>query len=154
MVSFMLNNNLKYCRQSLEITQLALGKILGVSKQTVSNWENNNDVIPLKKLVKFCNEYSYDIDYVIGLTNKNKGSQNITIDSKVIGDNLKSLRKSLNFTQCKMAKECMISQTAYSNYEQGISLITTMTLYTICKRHNISMNDMLKKESLNFLVTN
>lgn len=154
MVSFMLNNNLKYCRQSLEITQLALGKILGVSKQTVSNWENNNDVIPLKNLVRFCNEYNYDIDYVIGLTNKNKGSQNITIDSKVIGDNLRNLRKSLNFTQCKMAKECMISQTAYSNYEQGISLITTMTLYTICKNHNISMNDILKQESLNFLVTN
>ena len=149
----MLNNNLKYCRQSLEITQLELGKIFGVSKQTVSNWENNNDIIPLKKLVKFCNEYNYDIDYVIGLTNKNKGSQNITIDSKVIGDNLRNLRKSLNFTQCKMAKECMISQTAYSNYELGISLITTMTLYTVCKRHNISMSDMLKKESLSFLVT-
>lgn len=139
----MLNNNLKYCRQTLELTQTELGKLLKVSKQTVANWENNNDIIPLKKLVKFCNEFNFAIDYVVGLSNK-KEANKIIIDSKKIGNNLKALRKSLNLTQAQIAKECAISQTAYSNYELGINLITTLTLYTICKKHNILMKELLK----------
>ena len=33
----MLNNNLKYCREELEMTQTELGIILGSSKQIISN---------------------------------------------------------------------------------------------------------------------
>ena len=51
----MIDSNLKYCREELEMTQTELGYIFGVSKGTVSNWENGYNVIPLKKLVKFSN---------------------------------------------------------------------------------------------------
>ena len=139
----MLNNNLKYCRESLEMTQTELGNIFGVSKQTVANWENSNDIIPLKKLVKFCNMFNYSIDYVMGLKNKNEDYEKININLEIIGSNLKKLRKSLKLTQSMIAKECAISQTAYSNYELGITLITTLTLYTICKNHHIFMETIL-----------
>ena len=36
-----LGNNIKKEREARELTQNELGKILGVSKQTVSSWENN-----------------------------------------------------------------------------------------------------------------
>lgn len=36
----MVNNNIKFCRETLEMTQSELGYIFGVTKQTVSNWEN------------------------------------------------------------------------------------------------------------------
>lgn len=32
----MINNNLKYCREELEMTQQELGYVFGVSKNTVS----------------------------------------------------------------------------------------------------------------------
>lgn len=140
----MLNNNLKYCRQSLEMTQTELGNIFGVSKQTIANWENNNDIIPLKKLIKFCNMFNYSIDYVVGLKNKNQDFQKINTTPKIIGNNLKKLRKKIKLTQSDIAKECTISQTTYSNYELGINLITTLTLYTICKKHGILMEMILK----------
>jgi len=42
----------------------------------------------------------------------------------------------------------MISQTTYSNYELGIRLITTLTLYTLCKNHNLSMDEVINKKKM------
>ena len=53
----MLNNNIKYCREELEMTQDELGYVFGVSRKTVAGWDNNHDTIPLPKLVKFSNLY-------------------------------------------------------------------------------------------------
>ena len=52
-ITMLINNNLKSCREELEITQEELGKVLGVSRKTVTGWENNYDSMPLTKLVKF-----------------------------------------------------------------------------------------------------
>lgn len=53
--NMMLNNNIKYCREELEMTQEELGYVFGVTGATVSGWENNNDTMPLPKMVKFAN---------------------------------------------------------------------------------------------------
>lgn len=58
----MYNNNLKYCREDLEMTQTELGYIFGVTKQTISDWENAKDTIPFIKLVKFSNLYGYSLN--------------------------------------------------------------------------------------------
>ena len=52
----------------------------------------------------------------------------------------KELRKKLGLTQQEIAKECSISQTTYSTYESGIYLISTITIYTICTKYNISID--------------
>lgn len=52
MVIYMIDNNLRYCREELEMTQEELGIILGASKQTISNWETGYTPIPLNKLVR------------------------------------------------------------------------------------------------------
>ena len=70
-ITMLINNNLKSCREELEITQEELGKVLGVSRKTVTGWENNYDSMPLTKLVKFSNLYKYSIDYILGLSNEN-----------------------------------------------------------------------------------
>jgi len=66
------------------------------------------------------------------------------LDKKKIGSNLKIIRTKLGLTQKGIAKECMISQTTYSNYETGLYLVTSLTLYTICYNHNLSMYDIIK----------
>lgn len=45
----MLNNNLKYCREELEMTQEELGYVFGVSYKTISGWETASDPIPFNK---------------------------------------------------------------------------------------------------------
>ena len=64
-------NNLKYCREELEITQEELGNVLGVSRKTVTGWENNHDTMPLPKLIRFCNLYKFSANYVTGLSKTN-----------------------------------------------------------------------------------
>lgn len=141
----MLGNNLKWCREELEMTQKELGYVFGVHESTVSGWETGKDIIPLKKLIKFCNLYNYSLDFVVGLSRQNDKHINIDkVDKKVIGNNLKKLRTKLNLTQQKIANECMISQTTYSNYELGLYLINTLSLYTICKKHKLSMYEIIK----------
>ena len=75
----MINNNLKFCRESLEMTQKELGYVFGVAESTVSGWENNNDIMPLTKLVKFCDLYGFSLDYVTGLTRSIYSYSKITI---------------------------------------------------------------------------
>ena len=136
----MVDNNLKFCREELEMTQTELGYVFGVHKSTISNWENGYDIIPLNKLIRFCNLYNYSLDYVCGLSRKNIEYKKINIDKKKIGIKLKELRNKLNLTQQQMADECSISRSTYCHYEIGISLISTITLYTICKKYKLSMD--------------
>jgi len=141
----MVGNNLRYCREELEMTQKELGFVFGVHESTISGWETGKDTIPLRKLVKFCNLYNYSLDFVMGLSRTNKTYPKLkNINLKKIGNNLKSIRSSLNISQQQFADECVISQTTYSNYELGLYLINTLTLYTICKNHKISADSIIR----------
>ena len=143
----MLNNNIKKCREELEMTQTELGYIFGVQKATISNWENGYDIIPFNKLIRFCNLYDFSLDYVVGFTKRNKKYHKIEpTDKKTIGQILKQFRKDLKISQQTIADECSISRACYSHYELGMSLISTITIYTICKKHNISMDELLKRK--------
>ena len=141
---YMLNNNLKYCREELEMTQEELGYVFGVSRKTVTGWETNQDTMPLPKLVKFSNLYKYSLDFILGLSRSNNYIEIKKLNKKTIGVNLKRIRAKLNLTQQQIADECAISQTAYSNYETGLYLINTLTLYTICLNHKLSFYDIIK----------
>lgn len=142
----MLDNNLKYAREDLEMTQEELGYVFGVKKATISNWENGYDIIPLNKLVKFYNLYNYSFDFIVGFTRENKIYPKLNkIDKIKIGKNLKDLRNRLNLTQQQIADECSISRATFCHYELGMNLISTLTLYTICKNHKISMDSFLRQ---------
>ena len=140
----MLNNNLKYCREELEMTQEELGYVFGVSRKTVTGWETNQDTMPLPKLVKFSNMYKYSLDFILGLSRSNNYIEIKKLNKEIIGTNLKRIRVKLNLTQQQIANECAISQTTYSNYETGLYLINTLTLYTICLKHKLSIYEIIK----------
>lgn len=137
----MINNNLKWCREELEMTQSELGYIFGVSKGTVANWENGYSIISLNKLVKFSNYSNFSLDFICGFTRSNTKLPKIEkLNKTKIGNKLKELRTSLNLTQQKFSEQCHIPQSTYSHYEIGYKLITTLNLYTICKTYNVSMD--------------
>lgn len=143
----MLDNNLKSAREDLEMTQEELGYAFGVKKATISNWENGYDIIPLNKLIKFCNLYDYSLDFIVGFTRENKIYPKLDkVDKVKIGKKLQDLRKNLGLTQQKIADECSISRATYCHYELGMNLVSTLTLYTICKNHKISMDSFLRQQ--------
>ena len=136
----MIDNNLKDCREDLDMTQEEVGSIFGVKRKTVACWENNHRIIPFNKLIKFCDLYNYSLDYVIGFLRRNIRYGKIETNKNMIGKKLKEIRKDLNITQNTLSKKCCISQSTYSAYENGKNLISTITIYTICITYNISMD--------------
>ena len=63
----MLNEKIKQLRTSLNISQVELARKLGVSKQSVSNWENDNIQPSIDMLVKIAKCLSVSTDYLLGL---------------------------------------------------------------------------------------
>ena len=144
----MLENNLKYAKEELEMTQTELGYIFGVSKGTVANWENGYGVIPLRQLIKFSNYSSFSLDFLCGFTRSNRKLPKVEkVNKNKIGNTLKEFRKSLELSQQKFAESCHIPQSTYSHYEIGYKLITTLNLYSICKTYNVSMDYLVGRTS-------
>lgn len=63
----MFGDRIKSLRQSFNLSQVQLAEQLGVSKQTVSNWENNNILPSIEMLVKISHHFSVCTDYLLEL---------------------------------------------------------------------------------------
>lgn len=67
----MLGDIIKTLRLSHNLSQVQLAKSLNVSKQTVSNWENNNILPSIDMLMKLSGFFSVSTDYLLELDNRN-----------------------------------------------------------------------------------
>lgn len=66
----MLNKKIKELRVSHNLSQVDLAKMLSVTKQTVSNWENNNIQPSVDMLVKIADCFSVSTDFLLGRENR------------------------------------------------------------------------------------
>lgn len=67
---YMLNERIKELRISQGYSQVDFAKKLGVTKQCVSNWENDNVVPSVEMLVKIADIFNVTTDYILGRTNR------------------------------------------------------------------------------------
>ena len=65
----MLSEKLREVRLSRGMSQVELAKQLGVTKQSVSNWENDNIQPSVDMLVRLARLFGVSTDYLLGLTN-------------------------------------------------------------------------------------
>lgn len=61
---------MKTLRTSHNLNQVQLAAALNVSKQTVSNWENNNILPSIEMLVKISQFFSVSTDYLLELDHR------------------------------------------------------------------------------------
>ena len=61
-----LNENIKKLRIAQGINQVEFAKILCVTKQCVSNWENDNVVPSIDMLCKIADFFGVSTDYLLG----------------------------------------------------------------------------------------
>lgn len=66
----MLNEKIKKLRSSYNMSQVDLAKQLGVSKQCVSNWENDNVQPSVEMLVKIAKFFNVSADYLLDMEEK------------------------------------------------------------------------------------
>lgn len=67
----MLSKRISELRQSFGWTQVQLSQKLGVTKQTVSNWENDNIQPSIEMLIKLSKIFNVTTDFLLGLTPTN-----------------------------------------------------------------------------------
>ena len=66
----MFGEMLKMMRKSRNLNQVQLAAQLNVTKQTISNWENNNILPSIDMLVKISHYFSVSTDYLLDLDNR------------------------------------------------------------------------------------
>ena len=74
----MLGNKIRENREKIGINQVELAKLMGVSKQTVSNWENDNRIPPTQTLDKLADIFGVTTDSLLG-RNQSDHSNDISI---------------------------------------------------------------------------
>ena len=66
----MFGDRIKILRTSHSLSQVQLAEQLKVSKQTISNWENNNILPSIDMLINISNYFSVSTDYLLELDNR------------------------------------------------------------------------------------
>ena len=63
---------LKDLREDKDIYQKEIAKLLNISQQYYSEYENGKRPIPVEYLIRLAKFYNTSIDYIVGLTNEFK----------------------------------------------------------------------------------
>ena len=65
-----LNENIKNLRIAKGLNQVEFAKVIGVTNQCVSNWENDNVVPSIEMLCKIADYFRVSTDYLLGRSDK------------------------------------------------------------------------------------
>lgn len=76
----MMSEKIRSLRKNFNISQVELASKLGVTKQCVSNWENDNILPSIDMLVKIAKYFNVSTDFLLGL------SDNKTVDVYGLSD--------------------------------------------------------------------
>lgn len=137
---------IKNLRDELEITQEEIASKLGCTRSAYSLWEINKNTIPLNYLNKLSNILNINIDYLVDLSNKKTIKFNkIDIDKEELGKRIKIARKSINYTQDKLASKLNTTHSVISTYESGKTAVPTLFMIEIARITKKSLNWFLNK---------
>lgn len=155
----MMNFNLRYIRESEDYKQREVADFLNVSRSSYSLWESEINIIPLTRLITFCNIFNVSLDYALNLTDKPKyNNMKKEIDYDIYRKRLKRVRKENKLTQVELAKTLNTDNGVISRYENGKTLILTSFLIEYAKLFNISCDYLMgridEKISLKETVSN
>lgn len=114
-------NRIRQLRKDSGLTQEALGKKLGVIKQTVSSWENNISEPNSEILSKIASVFNVSIGYLYGNTSSGIDYANYQMDSPEFALDFKMRIRDLMAEQ-KMSEE-EFAQRAGFNYEEKDSYL-------------------------------
>lgn len=138
---------LRETRENLDLKQIDLTDLFGVTYSTISGWETGKDTIPLKQLIKYANKYNYSLDYLLGLTDKNIEYKDLKINLNTLATNLRKKRKQFGKTQQQIADIINTSQSSYAHYENARYLMPLNFLYNLSKIYNdLSVDEMLGRK--------
>ena len=137
---------LKELREAKNISQEVLAQEIGIKRSSYNQFEQQYDIIPIKRLNQIANYLNVSIDYLLGLNNTQKYYNSLSeIDINISSERLKTFRKEHKLTQNALAKSLNISRSIIVFHENKRTIIGTPFLYNLCKKYNISADYLLGK---------
>ena len=134
-------SRIKDLRAKNNVSQNTIATYLDINQSTYSKFELNKATIPIEILNKLANYYHVSLDYLLKISD-DLGSGIIwkDLDRKLVGENLKKLRKEKKLYQETLAQEIGTSHSLISEYESGKKLVSLTYGYAICKKYDISLD--------------
>ena len=136
----MIAERLKDIRTENDLTQTQMAKILNTTQTSYNRWENNVELISLKKLTRVCNYFNTSMDYLVGINRNNIGNGKHNLNSSIVGNNIIIFRKDNKLSQKDLATLLNTSQSTISAYEAGKTIILTAFALEIVKKYKISLD--------------
>ena len=134
-------SRIKELRIKNNLPQKDIASYLNISIAAYSQFERMDTLIPIELLNKLANYYHVSLDYLLKITdNPDIQIENKEIDKRIVGENLKKLRKNNKLYQDTLALEIGTSHSLISEYESGKKLVSLTYGYAICKRYQISLD--------------
>ena len=129
-------------REYNDLTQQELANIIGGSRTSISAWENEKEIINIRKANKIVDYFDISLDYLFNFTKEKNYShcKKGDINKYLVGTRLKVLRERNNLTLRKLAQELNTTSSTLSAYESGKTLLLTAFAIQICKKYNVSMD--------------
>lgn len=144
------NTRLLELREYNFLLQKDIAQILNIDRSTYSTWETNLKIIPLKHLNTLSNYYNISMDYILGLTNKKiKYKKSNELDKKIIGNNIRKLRRDNDLILRDLAKVLNATSSTIWAYETGKTLLLTAFAIEIAKKYHLSIDELCGKEKIN-----
>ena len=138
---------IKEIREELEMTQSEVAEILECTRSAYSLWELDVNTIPLYYLNEFSNKFDINIDYLVKLSDKEKISFNKNDINRIdLGKNIRFARKTIKYSQEKLAGHLNTTHSVISAYESGKTAVPTLFLIEIAKLTKRSLNWFLNKQ--------
>lgn len=79
----MLNERIRELREATGLTQVELARKLSVTKQSVSNWENNNIQPSVEMVMALADFFGVSVDYLLGRSDKRQLSAEGLTDTQI-----------------------------------------------------------------------
>lgn len=132
---------IKLLREEFELTQTEIADKLNCTRSAYSLWEINKNVIPLNYLISLSNLFNVNIDYLAGLSNEKSSSFVYnSINRTEVGKRIRIARKSIDYSQEKLANLLNTTHSVISAYESGKTKVPTLFLIEISKLTKKSLN--------------
>lgn len=140
-------SRIKDLRAKNNVSKNTIATYLDINQSTYSKFELNKATIPIEILNKLANYYHVSLDYLLKISD-DLGSGIIwkDLDRKLVGENLKKLRKEKKLYQETLAQEIGTSHSLISEYESGKKLVSLTYGYAICKKYDISLDWLYGKK--------
>ena len=134
------------------LTQKEFGDLLGISKSDVSDIENGYIGLSVEHINKICNFANVSFDYMFDFKCENNDIIKLEeINPKIVGENIKIIRKDLKYTQEKLANKLHIVRSLLAHYEVGRRLIKTEDLKQLCEVSDYSADWIVGKSKNKFI---